>query len=109
MATNPIENYLAARARLQEATARVEGMVQTLQRIANHLRNWRRVVIGGAGGFSYPAMAAAPDLAIREHEWPQLQPLRNAMQEWHRVKLEVENAWRNIPEDRRAGLEPPPG
>ncbi len=93
MGANPIENYLA---RLEPVckrrSARIESMVETLQRIAHHLRNWRSVVIGGAAGFSYPATANAPNLPIREHDWPQLQPLRSAMQEWHRTKCQRHSA-----------------
>jgi hypothetical protein len=106
MVTDLIRAYLDARTRLQEATQRVERMVGTITSAAGHLRDWRHVVIGGAGGFALE-MAGARDLDVRPQDWPTLQDIRTAMQEWHRVRLDALNAWNRGPPTDRAGLQPP--
>jgi hypothetical protein len=49
----------------------------------------------------------SPDLDVRQHNWPDLQVLRQAMIDWHKAKLDVRNAWARVPEQDRAGLRPP--
>jgi len=106
MADDPIRKYLNAQDQYHEATKKVEVMVGDLTEIAIHLRNWRTVVIGSCGGFPMDMMRA-PDLDVRDHNWPQPQPLRQAMIDWHHAKRDMQNAWRQVPEKDQRGLRSP--
>jgi len=52
-------------------------------------------------------MMRAPDLDVRDHNWPQPQPLRQAMIDWHHAKRDMQNAWRQVPEKDQRGLRSP--
>ena len=98
-----MDDYVGAQKTLETATARVEGMVRIIAAAGDHLDGgqWKQRVIGGVGGFAWPQMTNAPDLDIREHQWPTLQGLRDAMQAWHREKPTADNAWNQLSPDER--------
>jgi hypothetical protein len=103
------DRYVKANQALDAATRDVEQMLHVIVGVADHLRDgrWRKRVVGGSGGFSYPEMTNAPDFPVQEHQWPQFQKLRTAMQAWHRVKLDVENAWRAMTDAEQKAMVPP--
>jgi hypothetical protein len=103
MAGEPIHDYLEAKSKLDTLTHHIDEMVTTLRIPAGALHDWRRVTVGGAGGFSL-AMATARDVA----PWPS-EAFRAALQEWRRVRLDAVNCWNRVPHEKRSGLRSPEG
>ncbi len=102
MAGDPISDYLGARNRFEAVTRTVTQMVGTIQNAEGMLHDWRHVVVAGVGGFS-KEMLHAPDVP----PWATAQELRAALQEYHKVKLDMDNAWTKVPAEKRAGLKSP--
>jgi len=49
MADDPIRAYIDAQKRRTDVTESIQGTVSNRRTIADHLRDWRTVVIGGCG------------------------------------------------------------
>jgi len=96
MAPAATREYLDLLARWQEATARIERMVNLIQQVGRHLENWR-------SGFAWQM----GQLSIREEDWPTLGTLRTEMLQWHHLRRKLRNAWRRVPAADKSGLRPP--
>jgi hypothetical protein len=110
MATDPIREYLDARARLDNQTRLTEAVVKIVRDGANALSEWRRAVVANvSGGFPAELVMNERSPTINGHEWPSAQQIADALGAWHSAHWAMRSAWDRVPSELRGGLVPPSG
>jgi hypothetical protein len=109
MATDPIREYLDARARLDNQTRLTEAVVKVVLDGANALREWRRALVANVSGGGFPAELVMNERSptINGREWPSAQQIADALGAWHDAHWAMRSAWDRVPLELQGGLKPP--
>ena len=105
---DPIAKYQDALTALAAAEREADGLAQVVVAAGLKLRGWRGV------GFSNgkPPVSFPPDVlradSINVSDFPTGQQLAEALASWHQAKHAAQNAFGQVPRDRRVGLQEPP-
>jgi len=102
MAINLIAEYQTKLKELYEATQAAERIIKIITIGAKHLEHWQETEIIGSGKF--PSLKRS----INAADWPSGQELGQILSHWHTINFEARQAYDQIPDSQRIGIEPPP-
>jgi hypothetical protein len=103
----PIEDCMARRKTFQEATGKVEKMIEALGQIygtlarnlgRGGLQHWQTITVSPGG--PYPSDVIGGPVILADG-WPTAQQFNLALSQWHSTRFEYSQAWVRIPFDQK--------
>ena len=103
---DPVRTYIQARTDLDEAVKQVAETIATIMDGARLLRNWRSVYVSDEG-IPFPIDIMEGDDVLSGKEWPDAHSIATILSRYHLARTTVNSAWRVVPAQDRASLQPP--
>ena len=91
---------------LESAERTVHDIIRTVDDASAKLRrNWKSIIGRDVSGIHFPVSCT---VAINGRHWPSAEVLAQALSAWHTAHHAAGNAYRQIPDDQRQVVQPPP-
>ncbi len=105
MTQDSVKRYRDLRKRAVAEAEAIEKLIEPVIQAGRALgREWREVLVAGAGNFPSELTAAH---SIEAGTWPTVQQIGQAVSSWHQLALDVQNAWLAVPTEEKPNLPPP--
>jgi hypothetical protein len=103
--------YLDAKNAFDQADRAITALHHRLGRVAaalEHSRGFFAFSNVEGSGFPPETIMGRQSVSDDGNTWPSARAINQALMDWHRTKQAMDNAWAAVPQDRKAGLVPPP-
>jgi hypothetical protein len=103
-----VEIYLDRWRTYAKATEEANRLVAEVQALADALRDWKRVKPSHGGPAAVRTGVSQPTRTLDVDRLPDLARVAATLDAWHDANAALGDAWKQVPEDQKQGLQPPP-
>src|SRR2546426_9350132 len=97
-----VQAYQESLSAVVAAQKKAEAVVERIAEINRKLQDWRKVMISnGKHGFPPEISANMRSPTVDVRNWPTADQLEQVLVDWHNARQAAQNAWLQVPLDRR--------